>query len=56
MMAHNNTHVNYPPKKIQDFLLIVFTLRIIFFFDLTNLLLFTPSNMSWYNIANEGSD
>jgi hypothetical protein len=33
-MAHNNTYVNYPPKRSQDFLLIVSALRIIFF-DLT---------------------
>jgi hypothetical protein len=33
--AHNNTHVNYPPKRSQDFLLIVSALRIIFFY-LTN--------------------
>jgi hypothetical protein len=33
--AYNNTHVNYPPKKFQDFLLIVSALHIIFF-DLTN--------------------
>jgi hypothetical protein len=33
--AHNNTHINYPPKRSQDFLLIVSALRIIFF-DLTN--------------------
>jgi hypothetical protein len=31
--AHNNTHVNYPPKRSQDFLLIVSTLRIIFVFN-----------------------
>jgi hypothetical protein len=29
--AYNNTHVNYSPKNIQDFLLIVSALRIIFF-------------------------
>ena len=33
VMAHNNTHVNYPPKKSQDFLLIVSALRIIFFIN-----------------------
>jgi hypothetical protein len=33
--AHNNAHVKYPPKRSQDFLLIVSALRIIFF-DLTN--------------------
>jgi hypothetical protein len=33
--AHNNTHVNYPPKRSQDFLLIASALRIIFFY-LTN--------------------
>jgi hypothetical protein len=31
--AHNNTHVNYPPKISQDFLLVVSTLRIIFFIN-----------------------
>jgi hypothetical protein len=30
MTAHNNIHVNYPPKISQDFLFIVFALRIIF--------------------------
>jgi hypothetical protein len=33
--AYNNTHVNHPPKKFQDFLLTVSALRIIFF-DLAN--------------------
>jgi hypothetical protein len=28
--AHNNNHVNYLPKRSQDFLLVVSTLRIIF--------------------------
>jgi hypothetical protein len=28
--AHNNTHINYPPKRSQGFLLIVSALRIIF--------------------------
>jgi hypothetical protein len=28
---HNNTHVNFPPKRSQVFLLIVSALRIIFF-------------------------
>jgi hypothetical protein len=28
----NNTHINYPPKRAQDFLLSVFALRIIFFY------------------------
>jgi hypothetical protein len=28
--AHNNTHINYSPKRTQDFLLIVSALRIIF--------------------------
>jgi hypothetical protein len=32
---HNNTHVNYSQKRFQDFLLIVYVLRIIFFY-LTN--------------------
>jgi hypothetical protein len=32
-MAHNNTNVNYPPKRSQDVLLIVSALRIIFLFD-----------------------
>jgi hypothetical protein len=31
--AHNNTHVNYPPKRSQDFLLIVSAIRIIFFMN-----------------------
>jgi hypothetical protein len=31
--AHNNTHVNYPSKRSQDFLLVVFTHRIIFFMN-----------------------
>jgi hypothetical protein len=31
--AHNNTHVNYPPKRSQDFLLVVSTLHIIFFMN-----------------------
>jgi hypothetical protein len=30
---HNNTHVNYPPKRSQDFLLDISTLRIIFFMN-----------------------
>jgi hypothetical protein len=30
--AYNNTHVNYPPKRSQDFLLIVSALCIIFFY------------------------
>jgi hypothetical protein len=34
--AYNNTHVNYPSKKFQDFLLIVSALCIIYFFDLAN--------------------
>jgi hypothetical protein len=34
--AYNNIHINYLSKKIQNFLLIVFALRIIFFFDLAN--------------------
>jgi hypothetical protein len=29
--AYNNTHVNYPSKKFQDFLLIVSALCIIYF-------------------------
>jgi hypothetical protein len=33
--AHNNTHINYPPKRSQDFLLIISALYIIFFY-LTN--------------------
>jgi hypothetical protein len=33
--VHNNNHVNYLPKRSQDFLLIVSALRIIFFY-LTN--------------------
>jgi hypothetical protein len=32
---HNNTHINHPPKKSQDFLLIVSALRIIFFYECT---------------------
>jgi hypothetical protein len=28
--THNNIHINYPPKRSQDFLLIVSALRIIF--------------------------
>jgi hypothetical protein len=31
--THNNTHVNYPPKRSQDFLLVVSSLRIIFFMN-----------------------
>jgi hypothetical protein len=31
--AHNNTYINYPPKRSQDFLLVVSTLRIIFFYE-----------------------
>jgi hypothetical protein len=31
--AHNNTHINYPLKISQDFLLIVSALRIIFFMN-----------------------
>jgi hypothetical protein len=31
--AHNNTHINYPPKRSQCFLLIVSVLRIIFFMN-----------------------
>jgi hypothetical protein len=31
--AHNNTHVNYPQKRSQDFLFIVSALRIIFFMN-----------------------
>jgi hypothetical protein len=31
--THKNTHVNYPPKRFQDFLLIVSTLHIIFFMN-----------------------
>jgi hypothetical protein len=31
--AHNNAHVNYPPKRSQDFLLIFSSLRIIFFMN-----------------------
>jgi hypothetical protein len=31
--AHNNTHVNYPLKTSQDFLLVVSTLLIIFFMN-----------------------
>jgi hypothetical protein len=34
--AYNNTHVNYPSKKFQDFVLIVSALCIIYFFDLAN--------------------
>jgi hypothetical protein len=30
--AHNNTHVNYQPKRSQDFLLIVSALCIMFFY------------------------
>jgi hypothetical protein len=31
--GHNNTYVNYPPKRSKVFLLIVSALRIIFLFD-----------------------
>jgi hypothetical protein len=47
--------VNYPPKIYQDFLLIVSALCVFFLFNYL-MLLFTPSNMSWYNTTNEGSD
>jgi hypothetical protein len=30
--VYDNIHVNYPSKKFQDFLLIVFALCIIYFF------------------------
>jgi hypothetical protein len=33
MTAHNNTHVNYLPKRSQGFLLVVSTLHIIFFYE-----------------------
>jgi hypothetical protein len=33
--AHNNTHVNYPPKRSQYFLLVVSALHIIFFYKRT---------------------
>jgi hypothetical protein len=32
-MAHNNTYINYSPKRFQSFLLIVSALRIIFFMN-----------------------
>ena len=34
--AHNNTHVNYLPKRSQDFLSIFSALRIIFFYECTS--------------------
>jgi hypothetical protein len=43
-------------KKFNVFLLIVSAFRIIFFLILLTDVLFTPSNMSWYNTTNEVSD
>jgi predicted membrane protein len=40
--AYNNTHINYPPKKFQDFLLIASVLCIIFFFIwLTDIIIYS---------------
>jgi hypothetical protein len=38
---YNNTHVNYPPKRFQNFLLIVFALCIIFFIWLTDVIVYS---------------
>jgi hypothetical protein len=36
--AHDNTHINYLKKRSQDFLLVVFILRIIFFYERTSII------------------
>jgi hypothetical protein len=39
--VYNNTHVTYPPKKIQDFLLIVSALRTIFLIWLDDVIIYS---------------
>jgi hypothetical protein len=53
--AYNNIHVNYPPKRSQDFLLTVFALYNIFLIWLTDIIVYSMQYVL-YNTTNEVSD